>query len=89
MYRVLRNENSAPDYVMVADGVRTTSVVDADLVLPVQDYVTYKVVAIGTDGVESVGTLHTCSRATTLEKARYILNTKNLNGITIDPASLD
>ena len=88
-YRVLRNENSAPDYVTVAECVRGTEIVDADLVLPVKDYVTYKVVAVGADGVESVGALHTCSRATTLEKARYILNTKNLNGITIDPASLD
>ena len=38
---------------------------------------------------ESHGILHTCSRATAFDKARYILNVRNLNGIEIDPETLD
>ena len=88
-YRILRNENSAPGYATVAEGICGTAAVDKDVILPVRDYVTYKVVAVGVDGTESAGALHTCSRATELEKARHVLNVMNLNGIAIDPASLD
>ena len=88
-YRVLRNTRSAPDYDVVADGVKGTSCVDADVDFAAEEYVTYKVIAVAPDGCSSPGSLHTCSRATALDKDRYVLQARNINGKTVNRADLD
>ena len=88
-YRVLRNTRSAPGYETVADGISGTDCVDAGIDFAAEDYVTYKVIAVAADGSESSGAFHTCSCATKLEKDRYRLQAKNINGVTVDPGDID
>ena len=88
-YRVLRNTRSAPDYETVCDGADGLSCVDASVDFSQEDYVTYKVVAVGKDGAESAGALHTCSRATPREKEAYVRALRERNQLKCDPARLD
>jgi hypothetical protein len=88
-YRVLRNMRNAPGYEVLAENVRGTSFVDRTVDFAREEYVTYKIVAVAAGADESEGALHTCSRASEFDKARYILSVRNLNGIEIDPATLD
>lgn len=88
-YRVLRNRRSDPNYETIADGVVGAETFDREIDFAAEDYVTYKVVAVAPDGWISDGVLHTCSRATAADKARYVLGVGNLNGIHIDPKDLD
>ena len=48
-----------------------------------------QIVAEDEKGNVSEGALHTCSRATAFDKARYIMSVRNLNGIEIDEKDLD
>ena len=88
-YSVYRNIRSRPDYELVASAVTGTSVVDGSVDFAREEYVTYKVVASCAGMEDSEGSLHTCSRATQLEKDRYILQVKNVNGIGLDPEDID
>ena len=88
-YRVLRNTRSEPGYDVLAKGLIGTSFCDRSVDFAAEDYVTYKIVAEDGAGNESEGALHTCSRATAFDKARYIMSVRNLNGIEIDPKDLD
>lgn len=88
-YSVYRNIRSRPDYELVASAVIGTSVVDGSVDFAREEYVTYKVVASCAGMEDSEGALHTCSRATRLEKERYVLQMKNVNGIDLDPADID
>ena len=88
-YRVLRNRRSEPGYEVVAENVRGLSVTDASVDFVREDYVTYKVVAVDGAGHESQGSLHTCSRATRIEKERYALQVLQVNDMRIDPEDLD
>jgi hypothetical protein len=89
VYRVLRNTRSAPGYDVVADGLSATECVDAGIDFASEDYVTYKVVAVAADKTVSAGAFHTCSRATDLEKDRYILQARNIGGETVRREELD
>ena len=89
VYRVLRNTRSAPGYDIVADGLAATECTDAGVDFAAEDYVTYKVVAVATDGAVSAGALHTCSRATDIEKDRYVLQAQNIGGKTVRREDLD
>lgn len=89
VYRVLRNTRSAPGYDIVADDLSVTECADAGIDFAAEDYVTYKVVAVAADGAVSAGALHTCSRATDLEKDRYILQARNIGGETVRKEELD
>ncbi len=88
-YRVLRNRRSEPGYEVVAENVRGLSVTDASVDFVREDYVTYKVVAVSADGTESPGALHTCSRATQIEKDRYVLQSREVGMSVVDPQTLD
>ena len=88
-YRVLRNRRSSPVYEVLAGDLAATSFVDKTVDFKNEDYVTYKVIAVAPGHDESQGLLHTCSKATAFDKARYILTVRNLNGIEIDPKILD
>ena len=66
-YTVLRNRRSAPTYETLAERLETCSFTDGTARFPDEDYITYKVVA---DGGSSA--LMTFSRATELEKQRYL-----------------
>jgi len=89
VYRVLRNTRSAPGYDVVADGLAATECTDAGVDFAAEDYVTYKVVAVAADGAVSAGALHTCSRATDIEKDRYVLQAQNIGGKTVRREDLD
>ncbi len=89
VYRVLRNRRSEPGYEVLAGAVAGTSFVDKSVDFGSEDYVTYKITAVAPGHEESQGLLHTCSRATAFDKARYIHSVRNLNGIEIAPESLD
>jgi hypothetical protein len=89
VYRVLRNTRSAPGYDIVADDLSVTECADAGIDFAAEDYVTYKVVAVAADGAVSAGALHTCSRATDLEKDRYILQARNIGSETVRKEELD
>ena len=89
VYRVLRNTRSAPGYDVVADGLSATECVDADIDFASEDYVTYKVVAVAADKTVSAGAFHTCSRATELEKDRYVVQALNIGGKTVRREDLD
>ena len=86
---MLRNTRSEPGYDVLAKGLIGTSFCDRSVDFAAEDYVTYKIVAEDGAGNESEGALHTCSRATAFDKARYIMSVRNLNGIEIDPKDLD
>ena len=73
----------------VADGLAATECTDAGVDFAAEDYVTYKVVAVATDGAVSAGALHTCSRATDIEKDRYVLQAQNIGGKTVRREDLD
>ena len=88
-YRVLRNTCSKPTYDVVAENVSGTTVVDPAVDFAAEDYVTYKVVAVSPEGVESAGALHTCSSAREIDKDRYIRQQKTFNGKVIAPEELD
>lgn len=88
-YRVLRNTRSAPGYDVLAKGLKGTSFRDESVDFAAEDYVTYKIVAEDESGNVSEGALHTCSRATAFDKARYIMSVRNLNGIEITEKDLD
>ena len=88
-YRLLRNTRSARDYVTVADGVTGLACDDPSVDFGTEDYVTYKVVAVAADGTESPGALHTCSRATQIEKDRYVLQSLEVGTAMVDPQTLD
>jgi hypothetical protein len=88
-YRILRNRRSSPTYEILAADHDGTSFVDRTVDFKNEDYVTYKIIAVAPGHDESQGILHTCSRATAFDKTRYILNVRNLNGIEIDPETLD
>ena len=64
---VLRNRRGASDYETLAEGVTDGRFTDKAARFPEEDYITYKVVA--EDGSAAVKTF---SRATTLEKQRYL-----------------
>jgi len=88
-YRVLRNTRSARDYETVADGLAGTSCTDGAVNFADEDYVTYKVVAVSPSGATSPGAFHTCSRATSIEKERYILQSAQINRKQVNLADLD
>ena len=88
-YQVLRNTRSAPGYDVLAKGVKGTSFRDGSVDFAAEDYVTYKIIAEDGAGNVSEGALHTCSRATAFDKARYMMSVRNLNGIEIDAKDLD
>jgi hypothetical protein len=88
-YQVLRNTRSAPGYDVLVKDLKDTSFCDRAVDFAAEDYVTYKIVAVDEAGNVSEGALHTCSRATEFDKARYIMSVRNLNGIEIDVKDLD
>jgi len=88
-YRVLRNCRSRPTYEVLAEGVSEPHYTDMPVDFSREDYVTYKIVAVDSAGRESPGALHTCSRATQMEKDRYALQAFQVNGQRIDPKDLD
>ena len=89
VYRVLRNTRSAPGYDVVADRLSARECADAGVDFAAEDYVTYKVVAVAADGVVSAGAFHTCSRATDIEKDRYVLQALQIGGETVRREDLD
>jgi hypothetical protein len=66
-YAVLRNRRGAPGYETLAENLVDCSFVDGTAKFPDEDYITYKIV---TDGGAS--TCKTFSRATELDKQRYL-----------------
>ena len=66
-YTVLRNRRSSPDYETLASGLAGCEFRDASASFRDDDYITYKVVS--EDGASA---LKTFSRATELEKQRYL-----------------
>ena len=66
-YSVLRNRRSEPGYETVATGLKKCSFTDSDVRFPAEDYVTYKIVSSGGASAHK-----TFSRATQLEKQRYL-----------------
>ena len=88
-YKILRNRQNAPGYEVLAENLKATSFVDGTTDFGREEYVTYKVIAVMDGVAESEGALHTCSRASEFDKARYIMSVRNFNGIDIDPTSLD
>ena len=86
---MLRNRRSSPTYEVLAEGVSAPHYTDTSVDFTREDYVTYKIVAVGSAGRESPGVLHTCSRATQLETDRYALQAFQINGQHIDPKDLD
>jgi hypothetical protein len=66
-YKVLRNHRSAPGYEQLAENLTDCTFIDGTAKFPDEDYITYKIV---TDGGASA--YKTFSRATELEKQRYL-----------------
>ena len=75
-YSVLRNRRSEPGYETLAEGLAVCSFVDRTARLPDEDYVTYKVVASGGGSAYK-----TFSRATELDKQRYINMIRTRGGV--------
>ena len=75
-YSVLRNRRSEPRYETLATGIAGCSYVDGEVRFPDEDYVTYKVVAQGGGSAYK-----TFSRATELEKQRYLNSIRARGGV--------
>ena len=70
-YTVLRNRRSAPDYEVLAKDIDRCSFVDATASFEHDDYITYKVL-YGNGSAVKASAVKTFSRATKLEKQRYL-----------------